>query len=106
MKLSELDARLHGTLTDGHINFMCPHPGCSHMVHVPVSAAPAFNRPLVPEQRTPGGKIKTEHVWQASGEFPETVTLAPSVDIIEADAEGNKIRTLCWHGWVQNGTVT
>jgi cell division transport system permease protein len=43
---------------------------------------------------------------QAKRFSTETVTLAPSVDIIEADAEGNKIRTLCWHGWVQNGTVT
>lgn len=106
MRLTELEAELTGTVADGYLLFLCPHPGCTHMIRVPISSAPFHERDPrdatdYPVSRT--GKVK---VWQATGEFPETLTLSPSVDIIEANEKGEKIRTLCWHGHIQNGGTT
>lgn len=44
-------------------------------------------------------------VWQSSGSFPDSLTLNPSIDLIEANAAGQKVRTICWHGWIKNGDV-
>lgn len=101
MRLRDLEPTLHGTVDDGVVWFLCPHPGCDHHVRICISAAPFHERPPREE-----GRAKPEKVWQASGEFPDSLTLQPSVDIIEADEQGNKIRTLCWHGFVTNGEVT
>jgi hypothetical protein len=105
MRLRDLDPHLNGTVSDGVLSFNCPHPGCEHSVRVSISSAPYHERPPrgTMEMMQKNGMVK---VWQASGEFPDSLSLAPSIDIIEADAHGNKIRTLCWHGFVTNGDVT
>jgi hypothetical protein len=91
---------LKGTIEDGVVWLDCPHPGCEHRLALRVTTgAPHW----IQRPESPGRK---EYVWQASGSFPETLTLAPSVDVIEADAQGNKIRTRCWHGFITNGEVT
>ena len=92
-------------MEDGTIWFLCPHAGCSHTIRIPISSKPFHERaPRNAHEHSNGiGVVK---VWQASGQFPDTLTLSPSIDIIEADAKGNKIRTLCWHGHIQNGQIT
>lgn len=101
IRLSALHPHLHGTLADGALYFDCPFQGCSHSIRVAVSSKPFHERaPRAGEYAGKNGQIK---VWQASGVFPETLTIQPSIDIIEADEQGNKIRTLCWHGHITNG---
>jgi hypothetical protein len=98
--LSQLNPQLRGTVADGVLRLNCPHPGCSHRLVLRLTAgAPHW----VQRPESPGRK---EYVWQASGSFPDSLSLQPSVDVIEADAQGNKIRTLCWHGHITNGDVT
>ena len=103
MKLRDLNPHLKGRIADGVLSFDCPHPGCAHRVRVEISHAPYHERaPHIGEARA----VKAVKVWQATGKFPDTLSLLPSIDIIEADEQGNKIRTLCWHGFVTNGEVT
>lgn len=105
MRLTELDAELSGTLADGYLWFMCPFPGCSHGIRLPISSAPFHERDPRGEHDYPrarNGKVK---VWQASGEFPESLTIQPSVDICEMNEAGEKIRTICWHGHITNGAI-
>jgi hypothetical protein len=109
-RLADLDPVLKGTVEDGFLRFDCPHPGCSHQVGVHISSAPYHKRPLRPNEmgwvdHPSRGAPPIVKVWQASGEFPDSLTLRPSIDIIEADEEGNKIRTLCWHGFITNGAI-
>lgn len=103
MRLSELDPMIEGTVQHGKIYFDCPHPGCNHKVMVLIGNEPYHTEKIETDAR---GKKHKINRWQASGEFPETLTLTPSIDLIEADDEGNKIRTLCWHGHISNGNVT
>jgi hypothetical protein len=44
--------------------------------------------------------------WTFTGESLETLSLAPSIDIIDVDEQGNRKGTLCWHGFVTNGEAT
>lgn len=107
-RLADLDPVLKGTVEDGFLRFDCPHPGCTHQVGVYISAAPFHTRELREHERVfenPAGPIPKVKVWQASGEFPDTLTLQPSIDLIEADEDGNKIRTLCWHGFITDGEI-
>lgn len=114
MRLSELRPELQGTTADGWLMFDCPFPACErkHKIRVAISAAPFHNRSYRREEvhsAVPAeydekyGKVK---VWQASGQFPDTLTLAPSVDVVELNEQGQKVRTICWHGHIQNGEVT
>ncbi len=95
MRLADLDPQLKGTISDGAIIFDCPFPACnrSHRVRVAISAQPYHE--------SNGMKY-----WQASGSFPDSLTLNPSIDLVELNAQGQKVRTLCWHGWIKNGDVT
>lgn len=99
-RLADLEPSLKGTLEDGKLWLRCPYPTCDHMLCLRVSSQAAH---WIQCQDSPG---RREYVWQASGSFPDTLTLQPSVDVIEADAQGNKIRTLCWHGFISSGGVT
>jgi len=108
VKLTDLDPKLKGSLQDGVLDFDCPFPACQaagpHRVRVAISAAAFHERaPRPGEYPGKNGKVK---VWQASGSFPDTLSIQPSIDIIESDAQGNKIRTLCWHGFITNGQAT
>lgn len=75
MKLKDLDAKLNENV----LTFDCP--SCkdqnAHKIRVPLS--PATDR--------------HGQSWNHGGEFPETLTLQPSVD------------AGCWHGWITNGEV-
>jgi hypothetical protein len=105
MMLRDLRPELVGTIADGVLYFDCPFPACQqsphgpHSVRVAISAAPFHERqPRPTEHGNKDGKVK---VWQASGVFPDTLTLAPSVNLV--DDEG---QTICWHGFITNGAVT
>ena len=109
MRLRELNADLVGTVADGVLYFDCPFPACRaapsgpHSIRVPISSAPFHERaPRANEPTDRRGRVK---VWQASGEFPDTLTIKPSIDIIDEDGKGNKVRTRCWHGFVTNGAA-
>lgn len=125
MKLSELDPKLVGTLDDGALWFDCPFPACQanpagvHRVRVAISSAPYHERDPRPGEPNhdnrgmpapdyagpPLPPLRKVKVWQALGNFSDSLTIQPSIDIIEADAQGNKIRTLCWHGFITNGEI-
>lgn len=73
-RLADLNPKLTGTLDDGILVFDCPLPGHTHRHNVALG---------------PGE-------WTATGGFPDTLTLWPSID---ASAVG------CWHGWITDGDV-
>jgi hypothetical protein len=100
MRLRDLNPTLVGAVDRGKLYFDCPHPGCTHTICVLISSAPYHERP----SDHPGQK--PSKVWQASGVFPDTLTLAPSIDLTEEDENGKKIRTVCWHGHIRNGEIT
>jgi hypothetical protein len=76
-RLSDFDPRMRG----GFLVFDCPT--CA-----PQGNAHGIRVPLAPQQDQHGQS------WQYSGEFPETISLTPSVD------------AGCWHGFITNGDVT
>lgn len=99
-RLADLHPSLVGSVSEGKIYFDCPFPGCEHMVSVMISAQPFHERPSQHDGQRP---VK---YWQASGSFPESLTLSPSIDLVEVNEKGQKIRTLCWHGHIKDGNVT
>lgn len=103
MKLSELDPVLKGSPVKGQLHFDCPHPGCHHRIVIQVSDQPYHEYPLNPEAVEPPPTIIK--VWQASGEFPDSLTITPSIDIVEVNEKGEKIKTACWHGHIINGEI-
>lgn len=106
MRLADLDSRLVGSLQDGRLYFDCPFPACQakgpHRVVVTVSAAPYHERdPRTNEAQFADRKSGKVKVWQAAGEYPQTVTLSPSVHLVDDNGQ-----TTCWHGFITNGEVT
>jgi hypothetical protein len=101
VRLTELDPKLVGSLEDGVVTFDCPFPACQakgpHRVRVPVSSAPFHKRDPRPGEHGSknDGKVR---VWQASGSFPDSLTLVPSINIVDDDD-----KTICWHGHITNG---
>lgn len=85
MRLTDLAPKLEGTLDDGHLRFDCPYPGHDHCLRVRV-------------HRAPFAVVEGENTWQASGEYPDTLTLTPSIN---ADTPEHP----CWHGFITNGDV-
>jgi hypothetical protein len=78
MKLSELDPKLSD---NGFLRFTCPvcsKVGNAHGIRIPL--APTVD--------------KYGHSWKHSGEFPDSLTVTPSIN------------AGCWHGWITNGDVT
>lgn len=75
MKLADLDPKLAANV----LSFDCPC-GAGHKIRVPIGAQ-------LPN-RSAG------EVWQASGEFPASFTITPSID------------AGCWHGHVTDGEIT
>jgi hypothetical protein len=82
MRLADLNPKLVGDLSRGFVIFDCP-VGHGHRFRVPIHAAPF-------------GEVDGVKHWQASGEFPDTLSLAPSVDASQVG---------CWHGFITNGEV-
>ena len=77
MKLRDLDPKLSDS---GILRFDCPTcspKGNAHGIRVPL--APAVD--------------KYGQSWQHTGEFPDTLTLTPSVN------------AGCWHGSIKNGDI-
>lgn len=77
MKLCELDPKLDKS---GFLRFDCPvcsKNGNTHGIRVPL--APALDG--------------QGHSWQYTGEFPNTLSLMPSIDVG------------CWHGFITNGEI-
>lgn len=77
MKLSELEPKLSDT---GVLRFWCPvcTGDKTHGVRVPL--APATD--------------KDGQSWQHTGQFPDTLTLHPSINVG------------CWHGHIVDGEIT
>lgn len=109
MRLSELDPELTGTLEDGAVWHDCPvcKGGASHRVRTPVTRQPFHEVSYDPPQFWKNGTERKRKFWQASGEFPDTLSLQPSINIVEVNEEtGAVIATRCWHGFITNGEAT
>lgn len=77
MKLADLDPKLSD---DGILRFNCPVCSLIGNAHwIRVALAPAADR--------------HGQSWQHTGEFPNSLTLTPSVD------------AGCWHGHIVNGEI-
>lgn len=104
MRLTNLEPCIHGTVADGIMDFLCPFPKSDdhprHRIRIAISAAPYHERDPrdANDAMQKNGKVR---VWQASGEFPESLTLQPSVNVVD-----DKGVTLCWHGHITAGAVT
>ncbi|MGN6206037.1 DUF6527 family protein [Humibacter sp.] len=83
MRLADLHPYLEGTLDGGVVVLRCPLPGHSHRIRIPV-------------RRDGSGVFGGVRFWQASGEFPDSLTIMPSVDASACR---------CWHGLITNGEV-
>lgn len=107
MRLSDLNPEIDGT--QGAIRVLVHDcPVCrTHKVRTPISEQPYHEESYSPKAFWGNGTERKRKIWQASGEFPETLTLSPSIDLVEIDPNtGAKVRTLCWHGFIANGEVT
>lgn len=106
MRLRDLNPELEGTVANGVLKHDCPV--CkTHRVHTPISAQPFHAESYSPKAFWENGTERMRKIWQASGEYPDTLTLSPSIDLIEVDPKtGAKVKTLCWHGFISNGEVT
>lgn len=83
MRLADLHPELKGTVQDGTLYFDCPicrSDDISHRVGVKIGTAQA------------------PHTWKASGTYPDSLTLEPSIAV-----QG---RIECWHGFIRNGEIT
>lgn len=78
-------ADLHPKLAGGFLGFDCPYPGHTHRQRVPVSRDHGSYRAEAP-------------VWFMTGEFPDSLTLSPSIN---ADTPTYP----CWHGHIVNGEI-
>lgn len=84
MRLTDLAPKLEGTLADGVLRFDCPL-GHAHKFRVKIGVV--------------ASGATYPYTWGASGEFPDTLTLTPSIDAV-------KHFTGCtWHGFITNGEV-
>ena len=73
MKLRDLNPKF----VNGILVFDCPCGNCGGRVRVPVAP-----------------RVENDHSWQSSGEYPDMLTLTPSVN------------AGCWHGHITNGAIT
>lgn len=76
MRLSDLHPKLNGTAEAGTLRFDCPIREHGHKIRVPLGTS----------------------YWHATGDFPDSFTVLPSVN-----ATGP---TCNWHGNVTNGEVS
>lgn len=104
MRLSELDPKLEGTEAAGTLRFDCPlgtacplGGGGTHAIRVRIHSAPF-------------ARIDGVNVWQATGSYPDSLSLFPSINEydVERDADGKavepqKITRQGWHGFITNG---
>lgn len=109
MKLRDLNPELTGTLDAGAVWHDCPvcKGDDAHSVRTPVTRQPFHEESYTPLAHWKNGTERKRKFWQATGEFPDTLTLSPSINIVEVDPDtGAVIRTRCWHGFISNGEVT
>jgi hypothetical protein len=106
VKLTELNPELEGTVESGVLKHDCPV--CRiHKVVTPISSAPFHEVSYEPQRFWKNGTESKKKIWQATGSFPDTLTLSPSINIVEVNLEnGEVIKTVCWHGHIQNGEVS
>ena len=102
MKLSDLNPRLEGTVEKGELTYNCPL-GYPHTHSVSISSS--------------GEKTDYGPMWKATGDFPSTLTLTPSilshygVPTDESLSDGNhseeyQVASKCgWHGFIRNGEM-
>ncbi len=88
MKLSELNPKLEGTVEKGVVVFDCPKG--KHRLGIPIHSQ---------------GYVDGIRHWQASGTFPDTLTLTPSINETHNDPNTGEVVFQCWHGFITNGEV-
>jgi hypothetical protein len=89
VRLADLNPKLVGSNDEGILRFDCPL-GHAHKIRVPV------------------GRYGDATGWNASGAFPETLTLTPSIHAHTAephDLRDPNNRDCGWHGFVTNGEI-
>lgn len=99
MRLADLKPKLLGTLEAGVVVFDCPS-GAKHRLRIHVRRGPAGDGP-----RLDAEPAATVRYWQATGEFPESLTLSPSVNEQHVDPETGSVVHQCWHGHIRDGAV-
>jgi hypothetical protein len=106
VRLRDLNPELSGTVRKGVLTHDCPV--CkTHRVRTPISNQPFHEESYSPKKFWENGAEMTRKIWHATGVFPDTLTLSPSINLVEVDpSTGQAIRTLCWHGFIQNGAIT
>jgi hypothetical protein len=87
MKLTDLNPKFSGTNEEGWLRFDCPL-GHAHKIRVPV------------------GRYGTARGWEATGVFPHSISLTPSIHAIQAEPNRPTDERDCgWHGFVTNGEI-
>lgn len=86
MRLADLHPKLSGSLDAGTLRFDCPIPEHGHKIRVPLGTS----------------------YWRATGEFPETPSVTPSVNAANPALSGNlaALDSCRWHGNISNGDVS
>jgi hypothetical protein len=80
MRLTDLNPKLEGSYTNGVLRLDCPLRH-AHKIRVPLG----------------------DGRWNATGRYPETLTVRPSINCDKLDKDG---KFLCgWHGHITNGDV-
>lgn len=90
MQLSDLNPTLSGDMGNGVVEFDCPG-------HADV-------RITIPFRHQTAGDVDGVHYWQATGSFPDTLTLIPSIRMSYRDVDGKDVDEL-WHGFITKGEV-
>jgi hypothetical protein len=97
MRLIDLDPRLKGTLEDGVLLFLCPLGG-----DCPFGP---FHTLRVRVGRTAGQQPDGTYRWAATGAYPDTLSLSPSINEYEVEPDTNRVVRQGWHGFIRHGEV-
>lgn len=86
MRLADLNPKLSGSLDAGTLRFDCPIPEHGHKIRVPLGTS----------------------YWRASGEFPDGLTVIPSINAANLTLSANvaALDGCRWHGNITNGDVS
>jgi hypothetical protein len=91
VRLRDLHPTLKGSRTFGVLSFDCPS-GKPHKIRVHVHSAPY-------------AEINGVKYWQVNGEFPDTLTVSPSINEQHIDLATGEVKYQCWHGTISGGDV-
>lgn len=101
MNLRDLNPRLKGSVEEGVLVFDCPS-GKPHSIRVYIHSKP-YGEKIAPMATCGCGK--SHRYWQAQGEFPDSLTLTPSINEQHTNPKTGKVEFQCWHGTIIGGEV-